>query len=80
MNTISTATLSQRPANAAAFDQTASTMFDMDAILTLKPVQLKMPRRDAYEPGVDEVIHLSDKFARSTPALEWIQLHVLCHV
>lgn len=24
------------------------------------------------EPGVDEVIHLSDKFARNTPDLEWI--------
>lgn len=54
MNTISTATLSQRPANAAAFEQTASTMFTMftmftmDAILTRKPDQLKMPRPDAY--------------------------------
>jgi hypothetical protein len=49
MNTISTATLSQRPANAAVFDQTASTMFAMDAILTRKPDQLKMPRPDAYD-------------------------------
>lgn len=24
------------------------------------------------EPGVQEVIHLSDKFPRSTPDLEWI--------
>jgi hypothetical protein len=48
MNTISTATLSQRPANAAAFDQIASTMFAMDAILTRKPDHLKMPRPVAY--------------------------------
>jgi hypothetical protein len=40
--------LSQRTENAAAFDQIASTMFAMDAILTRRPDHLKMPRQDAY--------------------------------
>jgi hypothetical protein len=48
MNTISTATLSQPLANATALNQIASTMFAMDAILTRKQRQLKMPRPDAY--------------------------------
>ena len=48
MNTISTTALSQRTASAAAFDQIASTMFDMDAVLTRRPDHLKMPRQDAY--------------------------------
>jgi hypothetical protein len=48
MNTISTATLSQPLANATALSQIASTMFAMDAILTRKQRQLKMPRPDAY--------------------------------
>lgn len=49
MNTISTTALSQRTANAAAFDQITSTMFAMDAILTRRPDHLKMPRQDAYK-------------------------------
>jgi hypothetical protein len=49
MNTISTAALSQPPAYAAAFDQTASTMSTMDAILARRPGHLKMPRPDAYD-------------------------------
>jgi hypothetical protein len=48
MQAISTTALSQRTVNAAAFDQIASTMFAMDAILTRRPDHLKMPRRDAY--------------------------------
>jgi hypothetical protein len=48
LNTISVAMLSQRPAYAAAFDQTAPAMFAMAAILTRKPNHLKMLRPDAY--------------------------------
>ena len=47
MNTASTATLSQREANAAAFAQT-SAMLAMDAMLSHRPGHLKMPRPDAY--------------------------------
>jgi hypothetical protein len=48
LNTISATTMSQRAANAAAFAQTASAMFAMDAMLTRPPDHLKMPRPDAY--------------------------------
>jgi hypothetical protein len=48
LNTISATTMSQRAANAAAFAQTASAMFAMDAMLTRRPDHLKMPRPDAY--------------------------------
>ena len=47
MNTASTATLSQREANPAAFAQT-SAMLAMDAMLSHRPGHLKMPRPDAY--------------------------------
>ena len=48
MTAISTTTLSQRVANAAAFAQIAFTMFAMDAMLTHRPEQLNMPRPAAY--------------------------------
>jgi alkylation response protein AidB-like acyl-CoA dehydrogenase len=64
MNTISTATLSQPLANATALSQIASTMFAMDAILTRKQRQLKMPRPDAY--AGSNTLRIST-FARKVP-------------
>jgi hypothetical protein len=48
MNMVSTTVLSQSAANTAAFAQTASAMFAMDAMLTRQSGHLKMPRPDAY--------------------------------
>jgi len=49
LNTISATTLSQRTAYAAAFGQTASATFAMDAMLRRRPDHLKMPPLDAYD-------------------------------
>jgi len=48
LNTISATTPSQRTAYAAAFGQTASATFAMDAMLRRRPDHLKMPPLDAY--------------------------------
>jgi hypothetical protein len=45
-------TLSQRQTNAAAFDQTASPVFNMGAMVTRLQRQLKMPRPAAYSPSI----------------------------
>ncbi len=44
----SATTLSQRVANTFAFAEIASIMFAMNAMLTRRSDQLKMPRQDAY--------------------------------
>ena len=48
MNALSAPTLSQRAAYDTAFDQTASHIFVMNAMLARQRLQLNMPRPDGY--------------------------------
>jgi hypothetical protein len=64
-NGTSTTTLSQRAANPIDLANAASAMFAMDAMLSHRPGQLKMPRPDVPKPSRWVVLlrFVSDKIA-----------------